>query len=1028
MDVLPYISVPEWFEEQVRATPEAVAVIFDEKELTYGQLNHRANQLARRLEKLGVGPDKVVAVCLERSFDLIVSLMAILKAGGAYLPVDPALPRERQALMLNDAQPTVLITEQLLQAGLPPVNAPLFVIDSERASLESESGKDVPSRVTAKNLAYLIYTSGSTGVPKGVEIPNDALVNFLLSMKEEPGLNARDVLVAVTTFSFDIAGLEIFLPLVTGARLVFLRHDDAIDGFRVLHHLQANNATILQATPSTWRMLLDAKWPGNPKLKMLCGGEALPRDLANQLLAKGGELWNMYGPTETTIWSAVARIQNDNAPISIGQPVANTQLRILDPNLQPVPIGVSGELYIGGLGLARGYHNRPELTAEKFIRDPFSDEPGARLYKTGDVARLRAKGQIEILGRLDHQVKIRGFRIELGEIEARISEHPRVKEVVVTAREDIPGRKQLAAYVVTRSGANGDNGKASPDRLEHWHGTWEMLFQSALASSSDRATALRDFDSVVTGYTDGERTKEEAEEWLDCSLTRIRALQPRRILEIGCGSGQLLLRLASECEEYWGIDYAKAAIDALDQHLRSSGLQRPGIKLFAREADQLEGVPTGHFDTIVINSVAQYFPDAAYLIRVLENVLRVASPNARIYVGDLQSYSLLECYHTGARLRRALPGQTVTELRQLIAQRMAHENELMVDPAFFRALQSQFPAIQHLESQLRSGKIRNEITQFHYDMVLHLGNGGSLQQPPQWHEGNQSLENIAALLAVHPAEAVAFRDVPNARLSQELRAVEAFQAAADQTTVDELRALLESAPDGIEPEDLWALGASHGREARILPGLDGSLAAVDVIFGPAHPDAGQPKLVAWEGKADRPTAAYANQPFFESSEKPLVTDLRGFLEKNLPDYMIPAFFEVLPALPKTPNGKINRKALPRPGGQSATPDKPYVAPRNPVETTLAEIWQQVLGREKVGIHDNIFEIGGDSLLIWQITARVNQSGLPLTLRQVFQLRTIAELAAALNTDEAPHTPSAAAPIAPVSRDAFRRSRANAPAI
>jgi amino acid adenylation domain-containing protein len=608
MDTLSHISTQAWFEDQVRLSPDAIAVVFDEKELTYGQLNLRANRLARRLEKLGVGPDQLVAVCLERTFDLVVVLLAILKAGGAYLPIDPILPKERQALMLDDAQPIVLITERVLQPELPSVNATLFVIDEERASLERESGGNVPARITGKNLAYVMYTSGSTGVPKGVEIPHEALVNFLASMQERPGLTAQDVLVAVTTFSFDIAGLEIFLPLVTGARLIFLSRDDAADGFRVLHHLTASNATILQATPSTWRMLLEAKWPGNPRLKMLCGGEALPRELATQLLAKGGELWNMYGPTETTIWSSAARITKEDASISIGQPIANTQLYILDPHLQPVPMGVTGELHIGGLGLARGYRNRPELTAERFVPDPFSGISGSRLYKTGDVARLRTKGQIEVLGRLDHQVKIRGFRIELGEIEARIGEHPGVKEVVVTAREDVPGRKQLVAY-----------------------------------------------------------------------------------------------------------------------------------------------------------------------------------------------------------------------------------------------------------------------------LVLHA----------------------------------------------------------------------------------------------------------------------------------------------ESPAAPALPDLRAFLEPKLPDYMIPAFFEVLAALPRTPNGKINRKALPAPKTQAPLPNRPYVAPRNPTEEKLAEIWAEVLGRDRVGIEDNIFEIGGDSLLIFRIAARASEAGLPISIRQFFLHRTIAEVLANPGSAKSQTLPKVTS-ITAVSRAAFRR--------
>jgi amino acid adenylation domain-containing protein len=444
---LPFTTVSEWFESQVRATPDAVALVFDGQAITYAELNRRANRLARVLQSLGAGPDKVVAFCLACTPEHIVALLAVMKSGGAYLPVDRDLPPDRQAHMLRDAQPVLLLTEQALRGALPPADVPVFVLDEDPARLAAQPETDLPQQATGDHLVYILYTSGSTGQPKGVEIPHRALVNLLASVQSWPGLTPRDVLIAITTVSFDIAGVEIFLPLVTGARFVLLNRDDAGDGFRILHHLDQQKATILQATPSTWRMLLDAKWAGTPGLKMICTGEALPRDLADALLPLGGELWNMYGPTETTIWSSGCRVAPSPARITIGQPIAQTQLHILDPKLQPVPPGVVGELYIGGIGLARGYRGRPELTAERFVPDPFSAEPGARLYKTGDVARLRG-ADIEVLGRVDHQVKIRGFRIELGEIEARLNEFPDVKESVVTAIEVVPGRKQLAAYVV----------------------------------------------------------------------------------------------------------------------------------------------------------------------------------------------------------------------------------------------------------------------------------------------------------------------------------------------------------------------------------------------------------------------------------------------------------------------------------------------------------------------------------------------------------------------------------------------------
>jgi amino acid adenylation domain-containing protein len=444
--------VHDLVEDQAARTPDAVAVVFDDQKLTYRELNAKANQLARHLQKLGVGPDMLVGLCAERSPELIIGLLGVLKAGGAYVPLDPRYPKDRIAFVLKDAASTVLLTQSHLVGTMPPC-AQTIQLDADWPKIAAESDAKVESKVSGKNLAYVIYTSGSTGLPKGVEIPHEAFLNFLVSMQKQPGLTAKDVLVAVTTISFDIAGLEIFLPLVTGARLVLLSREDAADGFRIIHHLTAHHATMLQATPATWRMLLEAKWQGHPQLKMLCGGEALPRELANHLLAKGDELWNMYGPTETTVWSSTAQVRGDEAAIHIGRPIANTQLYILDSHLQPVPVGIPGELHIGGTGLARGYHNRAELTAEKFIRDPFRTEKGARMYKTGDLARFLADGTIEHLGRLDHQVKIRGFRVELGEIEEVLNQHACVQTSAVMVREDAPGDKRLTAYVTSRNGA-----------------------------------------------------------------------------------------------------------------------------------------------------------------------------------------------------------------------------------------------------------------------------------------------------------------------------------------------------------------------------------------------------------------------------------------------------------------------------------------------------------------------------------------------------------------------------------------------
>jgi aspartate racemase len=444
------------FEDRVRCCPDAVAVVFEGQQVTYEELNRRANRLAHHLQRLGVGPRVMVGIYVERSLEMLIGLLGILKAGGTYVPLDPAFPAERLAFMLDDSQVPVVLTLERLVESVPRFTGAALCLDRDWELVEHESDANPNGGAAPNDPAYVIYTSGSTGKPKGVQIQHRAAVNLLESMAREPGLEERDTMLAVTTLSFDIALLELFLPLIVGARLVVVRRETASDGKQLQEKLKDSGATVMQATPATWRLLLESSWPGDTSLKVLCGGEALSGDLATQLRDRCASLWNLYGPTEATIWSTLHRVDDvdaGNGFVPIGRPIANTQLYVLDAYQQPVPVGVAGELHIGGDGLALGYYQRPELTAEKFIEHPFSKEPGARLYRTGDLARYLPDGKVAFLGRLDHQVKVRGFRIELGEIEAALRQHPAVRESAVMAREDAPGDKRLVAYVVGRDGS-----------------------------------------------------------------------------------------------------------------------------------------------------------------------------------------------------------------------------------------------------------------------------------------------------------------------------------------------------------------------------------------------------------------------------------------------------------------------------------------------------------------------------------------------------------------------------------------------
>ncbi len=440
------------FEQQVARTPEKIALVFDGNEMTYRELDARANELANHLRGLGVGPEVLVGLLVERSLDMVVGLLGILQAGGAYVPLDPAFPENRLSYMVEDSKMKVLVTHHGLEENLAVRPSTIVRLDSDRSEFGREDLVSAePVALTEKNLAYVLYTSGSTGKPKGVAITHSAIVNFILSMKVQPGFTEADTLLAVTTLSFDIAGLELYLPLITGGKVVIASREDAQDPVRLQERINDSKCSVMQATPATWRALIHSGWRGSPNLKILCGGEALPRDLANELLARCGELWNMYGPTETTVWSTVERVKPGEGPISIGRPIANTQIYVLDKNRNLVPRGAVGELYIGGDGLARGYLHRDELTRERFVPSPFVRN--VLIYRTGDLARWLPDGTVECLGRGDNQVKIRGFRIELGEVESALANHPGVSQCVVVAREDVPGDKLLAAYFVPRDSA-----------------------------------------------------------------------------------------------------------------------------------------------------------------------------------------------------------------------------------------------------------------------------------------------------------------------------------------------------------------------------------------------------------------------------------------------------------------------------------------------------------------------------------------------------------------------------------------------
>ncbi|MFI0243156.1 amino acid adenylation domain-containing protein, partial [Streptomyces sp. NPDC016845] len=648
--------LPVRFAEQAAATPDAVALIAGDTTLTYAELDRRANRLAHVLLRRGAGPDQVVALALPRSAELVVALLAVLKSGAAYLPLDPDHPAGRLTHVLEDARPGLLLTTLSTDARTPSGGpAQRLVLDSPdtHALLAAcpdtdpvDTGHAGPPAPEAA--AYVIYTSGSTGRPKGVVVPHAPLLNFLEAMRRKVPLRTEERLLAVTTVAFDIAALELYHPLLSGATVVLAPKEAVPQPSAVLDLIARHGVTVVQGTPSLWQLLAAHDPEALRGLRMLAGGEALPTPLAETLRTLTDDLTNLYGPTETTIWSTAADLADGAGAPPIGRPIANTRTYVLGSGLDLVAPGVVGELYIAGAGVARGYLNKPGLTAERFVADPYAPEPGARMYRTGDLVRWNRDGELEFIGRVDHQIKIRGFRIELGEIEEVLTDHTDVAQAAVVVREDQPGDARLVAYAVADTSARDHDDAAEQDQLSEWQNLYDAVYDAA-----EQTAFGENFASWNSSYDGKPIPLPEMREWRDTTVDRIRSLRPRRILEIGVGTGLLLARLAPECEEYWGTDFSRTVIDELRRHVDADPVLATRVRLRTQPAHDFADLPQGHFDTIVLNSVAQYFPNAGYLEQVVHHALRALAPGGALFLGDLRNPRLLRTFASGVQAARA---------------------------------------------------------------------------------------------------------------------------------------------------------------------------------------------------------------------------------------------------------------------------------------------------------------------------------------------------------------------------------------
>ncbi|HKP36711.1 MAG TPA: amino acid adenylation domain-containing protein, partial [Pyrinomonadaceae bacterium] len=942
-------SFHQLIEEWAVKTPNAPALASDNRVVTYAELNRRANSVANHLARMGVSRGSLVLLCMNRSIDMVVGFLGIIKSGAAYVPLDVNYPAERLRFTIADTEARVLITTSEVASG--PVGAAVKDAGIEMLHLyeedDNDTGHHVNDAVGPDDLAYVIYTSGSTGRPKGVLVTHRGLCNVAAAQKSIFGVGPGSRVLQFSSLTFDASIFEIAMALGSGATL-HIPPPALLPGPELTAYLKDQEISIFTLTPTA---LAATPYENLPALTTITvAGEPCPATLVSRWAA-GRRFFNLYGPTETTIWATCAECNATFEKPSIGRPIQNVRSYIMDAQGRPVPIGVPGEIWISGAGVASGYLKRPQLTAERFQTITIG-EKSERVYRTGDRGRFLADGRIDFLGRFDQQLKFHGFRIEPGEIEATLREHPSLRDAVVTMREDHPGDQRLVAYVTASHDLSETDAPAAQEladeQVSHWHSIYEDLYDKS-ARSGNVAFNVTGWNNSYTGMP---IPADEMRQWLDNTVMRIRTLAPRRILEIGCGTGLLVFPLAPLTEAYTAIDFSAAAISYLKDHLPSELLTSGRVRLLTRNAADLTDIVPGAHDVIILNSVAQYFPSADYLRRVVTAAVRAVSRSGAVFIGDLRSLALLETFALSVELAHAQNGVTVAELRDRVARRLLFEHELVVAPEFFYALREELPEIQSIEVLVKHGHFHNELSAYRYDVILHIGDlkeTGAPPPPRSW-TGISTGEALRAELLTNSEAELYVTGVPNARVQRDVRARAMLGAAGESEVVQNVLSTLDDQPEGIYPDKLAGIGESLGYDAELYVADEPD--AFNILFRrQSDVPKGRRQIRLPEKRNLRTASHFTNNPLRGVFLRTMVPRIRSFLEARLPAPLVPSHYVLLDQLPCNASGKVDRNRLPPP--DRARPDLgiEYVAPISDIERTLAKIWCEVLGVDKVGVLD-----------------------------------------------------------------------------